>query len=382
MLSRAARAVSRRAFTTTTNARLAEAAAPAAAATEAPKGAHGEFSEFSPSGIDRTNPLHAPSPFESWKEAGYSNIAAADWKHWEGVEDEHLKHFAVNVDPADVEDRGAFWNLFSNYKTAIPAAIVIGFPLIGQGHIHMDWHVEAAAIFWTTIYGISAAAKDGMYSAISSDSEAKKRDIKASEAAFEAALRSSMLAHERAIALPSVMDKLNDAVAALHEREAAAATIKVKVDHREKMVAMLDYLVTTNAAAEEGSDLVVTATLDAVEAKLASDKAFASAVLDEAIDALVSGQATGAALADEFTATLAKFEANPPVDPTADPEAEAAKARTLFLKRFGFNNEAVTEDMLAAAKKSPSAHAYLTARCGGVEPAVGTPIAERAPIDY
>jgi len=357
--------------------RLAEAAA-----VEAPKGAHGEFSDFSPAGVERSNPLHAPSPFEEWKEDGYSNVAGKDWTHWEGIADEHLKHFAVKLDPADVEDRGLFWNIFTNYKTAIPAAIIVGFPLIGQGHIHMDWHVEAAAIFWTVIYGISSVAKDGMYSAISSGPEAKKAEVRGAEAGYEEALRSTMEAHEKALALPAVFDELNAAVARLHEIEAKATTVRVKRDHRAKMVAMLDYMVQVANRSDEGVDLVISSTLDAVEGKLASDSAFAQAVLDEAIESFTSGNTSTKVIGGEFAAQLKAFEANPPVDATVDPEAEDAKARDTFCKRFGYGPDAVTQDMLDKAVKSPAAMAYLSARCGGVAPTLGTPISERMPIDF
>jgi hypothetical protein len=253
---------------------------PVLAAAEAPiEGVHGDFSEITASGVDRTNPQVAPSPFEEWKEAGYSNVAPKDWKHWEGVDDEHLKHFPVQLDPKDVADRGLFWNVFTNYKTAIPAAIMIGFPLIGQGHIHMDWHVEAAAIFWTVLYGVSAATSSGMYNAISSDSEAKRADVVAAESLYTKAIHSTMLAHERAVALPHVMEELNTALAGLHEQEARAATMHVKLEHRQKMVDMLDYLVATQGRDEEGTDLVITSAIDATESKLATDKAFAQAVL-------------------------------------------------------------------------------------------------------
>lgn len=337
--------------------------------------------------VNKTTPRVAPSPFETWKETGYENVAAADWKHWEGIEDEHLKHFQVELDPKDVEaaQRGAFWNLFTDFKTAVPAILVIGFPLVGQGHIIMDWHVEAAAIFWTVAFGLSAVAKDGLFNAMSAGPEARRSEVLEAEAGYTKAIRDTMLAHERTVALPGVMAELNSALAHLHQQEAKAATVQVKLEHHNKMVAMLDYLVATQAsqAADSGSDLVVRAAVDATEDKLATDKAFASKVLDEAIAAFAAAEAAPkTALSDEFVAQLAKFEANPPEDPSVDPEAEEAKSRALFEKRFGYDVDTVTEAMMKKAQTSPIAKAYLTARCGGAEPAVGVPIVERSPIDF
>lgn len=356
---------------------------PVLAAAEAPaQGVHGEFSEFTESGIDRTNAQVAPSPFEEWKEAGYSNVAPKDWKHWEGIEDEHLKHFPVQLDPKDVADRGLFWNVFTNYKTAFPAIIMIGFPLIGQGHMHMDWHIEAAAIFWTVLYGVSAATSSGMYNAISSGSEAKRTEVLAAEAEYTKAIHSTMLAHERAVALPRVMDELNKALATLHEQEARAATMQVKLEHRHKMVEMLDYLIATQGREEEGADLVITSAVDATEAKLATDSKFAQKVLDEAINAFASGSASSSVISAEFSAQLATFETNPPVDADSDPEAVAAKFTDLFTKRFGYDSDVVTDSMMKKAENDPTAMAYLSARCGGNAPTVGAKITERSPIDF
>ena len=191
-----------------------------------------------------------------------------------------------------------------------------------------------------------------------------------------------MEAHEKALALPAVFDELNRGVAQLHELEAKATTVRVKRDHRAKMVAMLDYMVQAANRSDEGVDLVITSSVEAVEDKLAADKAFAQAVLDEAIASFASGTASTKAIGAEFSSQLAAFEANPPTDPASDPEAEEAKSRDTFCKRFGYNSDTVTQDMLDKAAKSPAELAYLSARCGGVAPTLGAPISERMPIDF
>jgi hypothetical protein len=71
----------------------------AAVAGDKPAGKYGEFSDMTDLGIDRANPLVAPAPFEEWKESGHSNVAAKDWKAWEDIDDEHLKHFQVKLNP-------------------------------------------------------------------------------------------------------------------------------------------------------------------------------------------------------------------------------------------------------------------------------------------
>jgi hypothetical protein len=275
-----------------------------------------------------------------------------------------------------------FWNLFTDYKTALPAILVIGFPLIGQGHVHMDWHVEAAGIFWTVAYALSAVAGSTVYEAISSSPLARMAEVRASEAKYENALESALQVHKRAMVLPAVVDQLNVALADLHKAEAVAATQSVKISHRNKMVSMLDYLVSSQQQTGDATDTVITSTVSAVEAKLNTDKALAQKILDEAVDSFVSGSSNFGTLRAEFVKQLAAFEANPPQEAGSDAMSEEDKLRELFTKRFGFTETTVTQATLEKAQRSKAAMAYLTARCGGVTPAVGVKITERMPIDY
>lgn len=126
----------------------------------ASKDAAEENKDLSPLGIDRSNPLFAPSyrvrfataypcwcagiaPARSarvqlilsqreWKHFGHTNIAHADapekWTHWEDLPAPY-KYYHVKLDPADVEKTSFLYGIMNNWKTALPAIIAVGFPV-------------------------------------------------------------------------------------------------------------------------------------------------------------------------------------------------------------------------------------------------------------
>ena len=89
----------------------------------------GDFSDVTDFGIDRSNPEYAPfMGNHTWKEAAYPNMADHSWKGWEDLPAPY-KYYEVKVNPADVENKGFFWDLMTNWKTAIPFTIGVSIPV-------------------------------------------------------------------------------------------------------------------------------------------------------------------------------------------------------------------------------------------------------------
>ncbi len=77
--------------------------------------------------VDKTNPLYAPDNFEPWRNAGYTNLAPRGWHEWSDLPAPY-KYYDVKVDPKDVENHGFLWNVFTNWRTALPVATLLALP--------------------------------------------------------------------------------------------------------------------------------------------------------------------------------------------------------------------------------------------------------------
>ena len=79
--------------------------------------------------VDPSNPEISPSviPWKSYKNDAFTNrgftVAPQDWKEWSDLPAPY-KYLGVKVNPAHVENHGAVWKFFSDWKTAVPASIL------------------------------------------------------------------------------------------------------------------------------------------------------------------------------------------------------------------------------------------------------------------
>lgn len=86
--------------------------------------------------VDPSEPEIAPSfeiskeyKNEYYKKRGFK-VADKDWKGWEDLPEGPFKYLGVKVDPAHVEKSGLIWQFFSDWKTAVPASILLSMPYV------------------------------------------------------------------------------------------------------------------------------------------------------------------------------------------------------------------------------------------------------------
>jgi hypothetical protein len=366
MLSRAAVAVSRRAVSART------------CATQA--------GNISPAGIDRENPLYAPSYRREWKHYGYTNIAEPDWKEWSDLPAPY-KYYHVKVDPADVEaaEQSTLWKLFTNWTTAIPLSVGLAIPLFTYDFIVMDYHMELAAIFWTSVAMVYRNLGGTLRAAIMDENADIKKDLLKAEAGYFDALKENIDVHKKAVGLPEYVHMLAAGETDLKHLEAQAATSRMRAGEVDRMLDMLRYLANTSSGADADTDSTAIAAAQAeTEAKLASDKALQQATIADAIAALKAGGAPQAGNTTEkvFMSALKQLRDAPIKEDPAVEQAKAAQELDIFNKRFGFVHKTVSADMMSKAASDPVAKALLTAKVGGAEPAEGAKLQTVNPMDF
>jgi hypothetical protein len=343
--------------------------------------------DISPAGIDRTNPLYAPSYRREWKHQGYDNIAnrdnPAEWKEWEDLPAPY-KYYHVKVDPADVENEGMIWKLATNWKTAIPLALSIAVPAFVFDVIVVDSHMELAAIFWACVAMVYRNAGDAIRGSLAEENEEVKKTLYGAEGEYFAALQENIDVHKKAIGLPGYVKAINVGERALKAVEAAAATRRVRATEAARMAEMLEYLAATSGV-EEGaaaSTAIVDAQL-AVDAKLAEGGAEQQATIADAIAALKAGGqlALGNTTEKLFNAAYTTYVNNPPKPDPAAAAAQKERESEIFNKRFGFVERALSEGELAKAQGDAAAMALLQARTGG-NVSAGAALKDPNPMDF
>ncbi|CAE7405001.1 unnamed protein product, partial [Symbiodinium sp. KB8] len=117
-----------------------------------------KIQDLSPLGIDRNAPLFAPSYRREWKHTGFGGATGtivnadnpAEWKEWEDLPAPY-KYYHVKLDPADVEKTGFIYGILNDWRTALPMALAVGFPVFAYDVVFMDYHVELAGIALATL---------------------------------------------------------------------------------------------------------------------------------------------------------------------------------------------------------------------------------------
>jgi len=338
-------------------------------------------------GIDRSNPLFAPSYRREWKHFGYTNIAHADapekWTHWEDLPAPY-KYYHVKLDPADVEKTSFLYGIMNNWKTALPAIIAVGFPVFVFDVVFMDYHVELAGVTLTTAAIGMANLGPAIRKMLSADVTETKDALYKAEAEYFAAIDEAMDVYTKAQDAPQLAAHMNTGERALRKLEAAAASTNVKVTEVKRMQEMLEYLSTLQGASAAGqADTAAVLANRATEAKLESDSALQQATIADAIAALKAGgmPQPGNTTEKVFAAEFENVKKNPPKADPAVAAAQKQRDNEIFAKRFGFVDRSVTETMLNKAKSDSAAWAVLTAKTGG-DPKVGAALSDPNPLQF
>jgi hypothetical protein len=336
--------------------------------------------------VDKVNPLHLPyehHPYAEDLNAG-KNLAPAGTYNWEDLPYPY-NTYRVKVDPADVENPGLVWKLFSDVRTAVPMGGLLSLPLFYHGVIQINEVFELSVITLSTMVMLRNALGDTVKNFLADTRNEIKEELLTAEKEYNAALDDCLNVHGKAQHVASYVKALNDGERALRAMEAAAQTRALKIEHRNRTVAMLDYLVMLRESQEaELRTRVADASRDAVQKAFASDKALQAKSIDLAIEALGKGERAAGDDSVEalFITEMKKAATSEAAKIEAEIAASKAEEATVFRKRFGVVETEVTEAMLSKASGDAAAMAALKARCGGVTPAVGTPITAKLPIDF
>lgn len=82
--------------------------------------------------IDKENPLYVADAWDDWNNVGYTNLTPKEHRYWDDLPAPY-KYYDVRVDPADVENPGMIWQIFTNWKTALPATGLLALPMFVYG---------------------------------------------------------------------------------------------------------------------------------------------------------------------------------------------------------------------------------------------------------
>lgn len=378
ILSRAGRFVvstsSRRAFVSASPALRQQAAA-----SDANKDAK-------PIGPDNYEIAPTVIPWREYKNKYYEDrgfpLASKDHVEWTGLP-APFNSLGVKVNPDHVTQHGAVWKFMSDWKTAVPTAMLLSMPLWMFNVLPaVDERMELA--FITVAAGWVAIQQAGpMFRSWKRARVAHKvKSLLAHEKELNDTIDSAITTFEAGSALPECIKLINEGERALRAVEAEASSRKILVAQRDALVEQLDYLVQVQSSGAADAELTVVRTArEAVEASLEKDAALQQSSISAAIRALKDG-ATAAAddvVAPLFADKLRQARAELAAKPASKPMLNAHQI-DLFKKRFGYIESAVSQDTLDRASKDAASLAVLTGRVGGKAPAVGLPYVTKAPI--
>lgn len=343
--------------------------------TAAPAWAEAEGSSLN---IDKENPLYAPDAWDEWMNTGYKNLASKDHREWKDLPFPY-KYYDVKVDPADVESKGLLWNIFTDWRTALPATGLLALPMYIYDVFVLDERVMLALITWFTFGILRTQVGPSIGAGMKQTALDEAQEIYDVDSAYRSALKKTATAHLNVLDLVKDLQAKHAADRALKVLEAKAASREVKVEQTMKMKAMLDYMILakaeTVAAAQES---VVDSSFKFVADQLVNDAKFQQQSINDALETLGGEKQFG----DMAVVTSFLNKMNSTVDEMTAagvPEDVRERQRELFGKKFGFA-DAVTQTMIDNAKSNPKEWAALSAKVGGT-PTVGAPITYKMPID-
>lgn len=328
--------------------------------------------------IDKTNPLYAPDAWDDWMNTGYTNLAPKDQREWKDLPFPY-KYYDVKVDPADVESKGLLWNIFTDWRTALPATGLLALPMYLYDVFVLDERVMLALITWFTFSLLRTQVGPAMGAGLKQGAIDEAKELYDVESAYRKALAETSKAHMNVLDLVSDLQAKHAADRALKVLEAKAASKEVKVEQAQKMRAMLDYMVLAKAeTVATAQKSVVDSSFNFVAEKLSSDSKFQQESINDALAAL-GGEKN---FQDQIIVTTFLDKMNAAVDEMTAagvPDDVRERQRELFAKKFGFA-DTVTQTMIDNAKGNAKEWAALTAKCGGT-PTVGAAMTYKMPID-
>ena len=196
--------------------------------------------------IDKTNPLYAPDAWDDWMNTGYKNLASKDHREWKDLPFPY-KYYDVKVDPADVESKGLLWNIFTDWRTALPATGLLALPMYVYDVFVLDERVMLALITWFTFALLRTQVGPSLGAGLKQTALDEAKELYDVESAYRSALTKTATAHKNVLDLVKDLKAKHAADRALKELEARAASREVQVEQTLKMKAMLDYLVLAKA---------------------------------------------------------------------------------------------------------------------------------------
>jgi len=320
---------------------------------------------------------------EFYEKRGYT-VAPKDWKEWSDLP-APFKYLGVRVNPEHVTAHGPVWKFFSDWKTAIPASVLLTLPLWMFNWLPpVDERFELAMIV-TAAGWVMIGAAGPMFRAWKRTRVATKvKALLAAESDLNTTIATATTAFAAGAAVPQYIRMVNSGERAARALEAAAATRKLRLAQRDALAEQLSYLVAVSSAgAAESEAAVVKAARSAVEATLTRDASVQQRTVDAAVRALKDGVAADVddPLPGLWAAAVAKAQADIAARPAAQP-LRSPQQIDLFKKRFGYSDEAVTAELAAKAGADPAALALLTGKVGGVAPTAGARYVLKAPISY
>jgi len=339
--------------------------------------------------VDPSNPEIAPS-YAPWKvfkneyyeKRGYT-VASKDWKEWSDLPEGPFKYLGVKVDPDHVTNHGPVWSFFSDWKTAIPAAVCLSLPLWMFNILPpLDERSELGLITicagWVALKQAGPMFRSWKRTRVA----AKVKALLAHEKELNDEIATSIDSFAAGASVVDYIKIVNGADRSLRGLEAAAATKRVLAAQRDALVHQLDYLVTLQSSGAADADAkVLRSARSLVESQLEKDASLQQKSIESAIKGLRDGVFADEVVTPLFSKALEKAAADLKAQPAAKPMTNAQQI-DIFRKRFGFTEDAVSESTLKRAASDPAALAVLTGKVGGKSPAVGMPYVLKPAIAY
>jgi hypothetical protein len=198
-------------------------------------------------------PVLLLSSSAGWKDDYYKNrgftVAPKDWTEWSDLPAPY-KYFSVKVDPAHVQETGFLYRLMSDWKTAVPAALLVAMPFYSSGKFpSFDERMELAVIIITA--GVIMFKEVGpMFVKMQTAAiEAKNASLYAEEKAFNEEIAHSIEVMQAGLSIPETVKTVNTAERALRAIEAQAATRKAAQARADAVSHALEYLVQLKSSA-------------------------------------------------------------------------------------------------------------------------------------
>jgi hypothetical protein len=295
--------------------------------------------------VDPSNPTIAPTgnPSAGWKDDYYKNrgftVAPKDWTEWSDLPAPY-KYFSVKVDPAHVQETGFLYRLMSDWKTAVPAALLVAMPFYSSGKFpSFDERMELAVIIITA--GVIMFKEVGpMFVKMQTAAiEAKNASLYAEEKAFNEEIAHSIEVMQAGLSIPETVKTVNTAERALRAIEAQAATRKAAQARADAVTHALEYLVQLKSSAGAETEGAALRTARAVvESTLEKDAATQQKSIEAAIKALKDGSASPAddivepLLVKSIEAAKKELLSKATASPFTNPQQVE-----MFKKRFGFD---------------------------------------------